>query len=423
MTKTNVDASNINILNTIRETRSLSYQDRIPEANSGTIDAIYETILNVEAIRNDFVHALVERIGMVAIHQLLWQNPLRSVKESSMPYAQVEQEIFVNFAKGNSFNPQAGYEEAFAYYEANVMAAYHKMSPAIQYAITISFDQLRSAFTNPYGIRDLIRAKINSLINGANWDEFLMCKALVDSAYENGILYPIHVAKVTDKDTAEAALIAMKAAIGKMKFPKPEYNIAGADSFSERDNLILISDPDTMAYIDVKALAMAYNEGRADIDVETILIDGFKNTGIQAFLCDRRWFKVKDRFRTLSDQKNASALSWNYFYTVQEMFSISPFMPAVVLTTENIGTPTVEITNTDYTPGTEVKLTSDLEGEGYVPKIVDYKVSGENSTETYIIPGSNILMVGTDETSTLTITATLRYDPSVTNTKAITKKA
>ena len=56
------------------------------------------------------------------------------------------------------------------------MSIFHKVNLKIQYPITITFDNLRNAFTSEYGIRDMISAKMESAITGANWDEYLAMK-------------------------------------------------------------------------------------------------------------------------------------------------------------------------------------------------------------------------------------------------------
>lgn len=67
-------------------------------------------------------------------------------------------------AKGKQFNQFATVAELYAYYQSSVMAAYHKITPAIQYAVTVTFDNLRTAFRSEYGVRDLINAKVQSLL-------------------------------------------------------------------------------------------------------------------------------------------------------------------------------------------------------------------------------------------------------------------
>lgn len=425
------DMTNINMLNTIRSAavRSVSYQDRIPVATKDNLSDIYNNLLNVDALRNEFISALVLRIGITWINSRIFNNPLGRVKSSAMPYGAYEQEMFVNMAKGQALNFRAGYEALYAIYESEVMAAYHKINFQEQYPVTISFDELRNSFTSAYGIRDLLRAKVDSLYSGANYDEYLCTLQLVDNAYTQNLLYPITISAIEDEASAKAFLTQARAAIKRFAFPHPEYTIAGATSFSVPSEIILVTTPEIEANIDVQALAYAFNQGRAEVSVETIIVDHFENSEIQAFLCDSRWFRVRDNFRTFTEGYNAAALSWNYFYNVSELFSVSPFMPAVVFTTESSsitslasvtmnGTAIVAST-TKYNPGQEYKLGVTVNGSGYVPKTVKYEVAGATSLDTVVVPGSNILIVGAGESGSLTITAT-----SLTNTtKSVTSPA
>lgn len=425
------DMTNINMLNTIRNAavRSISYQDRIPVATQTNLSDIYSQLLSVDALRNEFISALVLRIGITWINSRIFQNPLRGVKSSAMPYGAYEQEMFVNMAKGQALNFRAGYEALYAIYESEVMAAYHKINFQEQYPVTISFDELRNAFTSAYGIRDLLRAKVDSLYSGANYDEYLITLQLCDNAYDQGLIYPVTVSAITDEASAKAFLTQARAAIRRFAFPHPEYTIAGATSFSIPEEIIMITTPEVEANVDVQALAYAFNQGRAEVKVETIVVDHFENDQIQAFICDARWFRVRDNFRTFTEGYNAAALSWNYFYNVSELFSVSPFMPCIVFTKEpssvtGLASVTLDGTaitanTTKYKPGTQYKLGVTVNGTGYIPKTVKYTMTGSKSPDTVIVPGSNILIVGADETGSLVITATSLAD----DTKKVTAPA
>lgn len=425
------DMTNINMLNTIRNAavRSISYQDRIPVATQTNLSDIYSQLLSVDALRNEFISALVLRIGITWINSRIFQNPLRGVKSSAMPYGAYEQEMFVNMAKGQVLNFRAGYEALYAIYESEVMAAYHKINFQEQYPVTISFDELRNAFTSAYGIRDLLRAKVDSLYSGANYDEYLITLQLCDNAYDQGLIYPVTVSAITDETSAKAFLTKARAAVRRFAFPHPEYTIAGATSFSVPEEIIMITTPDVEANVDVQAIGYAFNQGRVEVKVETIVIDHFENDQIQAIICDARWFRVRDNFRTFTEGYNAAALSWNYFYNVSELFSVSPFMPCIAFTTESSavtglasvtldGTAIVAST-TKYTPGRQYKLGVTVNGTGYVPKTVKYTMTGAESPDTVIVPGSNILIVGADESGSLVITATSLAD----DTKTVTAPA
>ena len=177
-----VPATNVAILNAVRSMQSLEYQNRIPEATAENISSIYESLLNIVPLRNAFANALVEQIMEQRIETVFFENPLGVLKRDPMRYGGTEEEIFINMAKGKQFNQFATVAELYAYYQSSIMAAYHKITPAIQYAVTVTFDNLRTAFRSEYGVRDLINAKVQSLFAAANWDEYLCMKRLIESA-------------------------------------------------------------------------------------------------------------------------------------------------------------------------------------------------------------------------------------------------
>ena len=56
-------ADGVKLLNTIRANSSAVYQDRIPEATAENIHDVGDAILSFEAQANEFVNALINRIG------------------------------------------------------------------------------------------------------------------------------------------------------------------------------------------------------------------------------------------------------------------------------------------------------------------------------------------------------------------------
>lgn len=419
------EATNLNILNAVWKVQDLNYQSRIPEATQENIGSIYENILNIVPIRNAFAEALITQIMIQRIESGYFKNPLAVLKKEPMRYGMTEEEIFVNFAKGYTFNQFAGANELYAYYKSAVMSAYHKISPAMQYAVTITYDNLRNAFTSDYGIRDLINAKVASLMSGFNWDEYIIMKEVIESAYHSSILYPVHVEKPTTEALAKELTVQMKTYIEKMKFPNPQYNIAGATSPAMENGIYYMVTPETDARLDVEVLAYAFHNDKATVDAHKIVIDKFDNPDIVAIVFDMRFFNVRENFKTLSDSKNGAALTWNYFYTVSEMFSYSPFFPIIAFTTESIGVDTITASDGTVSKGGELAITALASDDGgssdYVPQVFDYDVSGATSSFTGFIPGSNILTVGNDEkASSLTVTVKSRYNDSVTGSCTVT---
>lgn len=411
-------ATNVNILNAMRSEYEL--ENRIPEATLGNLQQIFTTMMSYSQGRNTVIPSLLERIGLQTVDTTAWRNPLAMYKKDPMRYGMTHEETFVNMCKGKLYDPRESYEYAFQQYQSYIMSVFHKVNLQMQYPVTITYDNLRSAFLSEYGIRDMMAAKMESAVTGANWDEYNAMKGMIDAGYEQQILPAVTVPAVTDESTAKKLLTEIKAAVNEFKFPNPANNIAGATSASEPYNLIWITTPRVDANISVEALAYAFNMDKAQVDVRTVIVDKFDNAAIQGVLMDIRFFNVRDQFREMSDQRLANVLSWNYFYTMVEMISASPFYPIRVFTTDTVATSSLSITAAGgtYTQGEVITIPATVTGGTgtYRQGLLNWSVEGATSRDTYILPGTNQLYVGADETGTLKVTITYRPDESVTKT-------
>lgn len=419
-------ATNVNILNAMRSEYEL--ENRIPEATLDNLQNIFTSMMSYSQGRNTVIPSLLERIGLQTVDTSAWRNPLAMYKKDPMRYGMTHEETFVNMCKGKLYDPRESYEYAFQQYQSYIMSVFHKVNLTMQYPVTITYDNLRSAFLTEYGIRDMMSAKMESAVTGANWDEYNAMKGMIDTGYDAQILPAVTVPAVTDEASAKKLLTEIKAAVNEFRFPNPANNIAGATSASTPFNLIWVTTPRVDAQISVEALAYAFNMDKAQVDVRTVIVDKFDNDAIQGVLMDVRFFNVRDQFREMSDQRLANVLSWNYFYTMVEMVSASPFYPIRVFTTDTVATASLTITANDatYTAGEVVTIPATVTGGTgtYHQELLTYSVEGQTSKDTYILPGTNQLYTGADETgASLTVTITYRPDESVTKQITVTPEA
>ena len=419
------DATNKNILKAVKQELSFEVQNHLPVEVSDNLQTVYDNILNFAPVRNEIVPSLINRIGMQTVDSIAWRNPLARFKKEPMRYGETHEETYVNMCKGRIYDAQADFKFAFQQYQSYIMSVFHNVNLEIQYPVTITYDNLRKAFTTEYGIRDMIMAKMESAITGANWDEYLAMRDLINVGYEKEVLPAVTVEAITDEASAKKLLIEVKRAVGEFGFPLPENNPAGATSHAMPANLIWITTPEVNAQISVDALAYAFHMDRADVEVQTVIVDKFANSAIQGVLCDVRFFNVRDQFKEMSDQRLANVLSWNYMYTQVEMISASPFYPIRVFTTDAVvKNPTINITTGTYTPGqTEEIIVTLTGGSGtYTPDLVTLEIdSGATSAKTYVIPGTHLLHTGVDETGNIVVKAIYRPDETIAKKESITK--
>lgn len=420
-----VNPTNTNILRALKQELSFEVQNHLPAKVSDNLHGVYDTILNYAPVRNEIVPSMVNRIGMQTVDSIAWRNPLARFKKEPMRYGETHEETYINMCKGRVYDSQADFKFAFQQYQSYIMSMFHNVNLEIQYPVTITYDNLRKAFTTEYGIRDMIMAKMESAITGANWDEYLAMRDLINVGYEKEVLPAVTVDAVTNEETAKKLLVEVKRAVKEFGFPLPENNTAGATSHAMPSNLIWITTPNVNAHVSVDALAYAFHMDRADVEVQTVIVDKFSNPAIQGVLCDVRFFNVRDQFKEMTDQKLANVLSWNYFYTQVEMVSASPFYPIRVFTTDTVvEKPTLAVATGTYTAGQtqEVEVTVSGGTGKYHQNLVTLEVeSGATSAKTYVIPGTHLLHTGGDETGTIVLKAIYRPDESITKTANYTK--
>ncbi len=424
-----LDMTNINLLNAVRHTMSVDYRDRVPQATKDNIDAISKTLTDPynPMARNELVPALVNLIVSQSISTESFRNPLRILNSNAMPYGNGEQEVYVNFAQGYAHDANISIEDATAIYDSYIMALYHKINFNNDYPVTIYYEDLRGAFLDSYGLKNLISAKVESVVSACNWDEFTTAKELIASAKRAGQIYPVHVDPVTDQTSANALAKQIQAYIDKIQFPNPLYNFAGATSAAKEDTILLFVDPDTKAAMNVDSYASAYNLDRMIPKAQQVLIDNFNDAeGIVAVLVDKRFFKIREQYRLMVQDNVNRGLRWNNTYTVKEMFSYSLFYPIIVFTTENVVAPSINVTayrkasvGSDINFASAIKLSS----TGYSDYSLDFEITNNSSKDTFIIPGTTILRIAKNETnlkasseasSTITIKIKSRYNKTIT---------
>lgn len=413
----------IQILNTIRANASATYQDRIPEATQENIRSIGNAMLQYNATANEFLSALVNRIALVLINSKLYENPLRRFKKGTIEVGESVEEVFVNAAVARQYDPDKSVTDLYKRVIPDVSAVFHKMNYQNYYKVTISNEQLRTAFLSAQGIEDLIARIVDSLYTGANLDEFILMKQLITDAVNAGQVTPVTVPAMT-ADNAKSIITTIKATSNAMEFMSNKYNAMGVLTYTPKDKQILITDPNFDAIMDVEVLAAAFNMSKAEFLGQRVMIDEFSNlTGAQAALVDEDWFMVFDLYNGFRENYNGEGLYWNYFYHLWKIFSTSPFSNFVLFTTNTSTVTSITISPSEsvtVAPGGNVQFTATVNGTGYKPAAVTWSVTGKNDTSAVITPNGVLSVPTTETNTTLTVTATSIFNSSISNSVTVT---
>lgn len=440
--------SSVEVLNVIRNNASQNYRDYVPIAtpDADSIREIGAVIMDYPQLQNEFLSALVNRIGRVLITSKMYDNPLQMFKKGMLEFGETIEEVFVNLAKPFQFDPEDAESTIFRREMPDVKSAFHIMNYQKYYKTTIQNDQLRQAFLSWDGITDLIAKIVDAMYTGANYDEFITMKYLLAKHILNGRMYPVTVPAVTSANMKEI-VSTIKGVSNNFEFLTNKYNVSGVYNKSDKSDQYMLINSNFDATMDVEVLASAFNMDKAEFAGRRVLVDSFGSLdnarlavlfaddptyteigssdlaaldAIPCVLVDKDWFMVFDNYYNFTEQYNGQGLYWNYWYHVWKTFSVSPFannamfIPAIPSVTSVTVTPS---TATVAAGGT-LQLSATVVTANFAPQTVDWSISG---TSDVTIDQNGILHVPSDTSaSSVTVVATSTFDSSVTGSATIT---
>lgn len=406
------------IMNAIRNSSSDQFQNYVPLANADNIADVGAGILINQAVQNEFITSLVDRIGLVVIRSVQLNNQLAKFKKGMMPLGRTIEEIFTDITKAKKYDAEDAEDTVFKREVPNVHTLFHERNRQDRYDQTIQDDSLKSAFVSWGNFEGFLASVINAMYNSAEVDEYEYMKLLVDNYYSKGLFTQIPVVKPDTGVAAEEFIKKMRATARKMTLPNGsrDYNSLAVRTRTDMDELHLLIDADLEAQVDVEVLAKAFNMNRADFLGHITVVDGFSSTGLEAVLIDQNWFMVYDNLLKMETIRNPKGLYWNYFYHVWQTLSVSRFSNAVAFVSSEVKPVTQVIVNPVIG---SVKQGRPFQFTGYV-RVTDGKDYDPvwsveaNKTGTTIDAGTTIdqnglLTVGANQTGELLVKATVTY--------------
>jgi len=414
------------MLNYIRKNASPDYQDRIPAATKGKIQATIKALDTYQPQANEFHSLLINKVGLQIIRNTSWTNPMAPFKRGMLTRGDTIEEIAVGIIKATTYDPDREEleKELFGTSKVYVENNFHRTNRRDKYKITINNVLTGPAFDTPNGLQSLIAAEMAAPSTSDNLDEFLLMTQLFAEYEANGGFYKVQIPDVIDMDSdgsdARRALRTIRAVTETLPFLSTKYNAAGMMSHANPDDLYLFQSPEFAAAIDVEALAGAFNIDKARINERTVTIpqERFGIDGCQAILTTKDFFVVADTVFRTETLWNPSALHTNTWLHHHGLISASRFVPAVMFTSHRgdeqpvIQTPVTSVTAVAVTDRAGTTVTDVQRGELYslYAEAVTTPANGDNNAVRYTLAGNTsqrtwismtgVLHVGGDEGAT-----------------------
>lgn len=435
-----------NVLNAIRNSATTNYKDYVPYAqpNANSIKSIGSIIMDNPQIQNEFVQALINRIGMVLIQNKVLENSWSIFKKGIMEYGEIVEQVFVDIAKPFTYDTEVAENEIYKRVIPDIKSQFYIVNFQKFYKATVEDDTLRKAFLTENGLLDLTDKIIVSLVNGEVNDELLVMKYMLAKNILNGKLKAVEVPAISTSN-AKAVVSTIKGISNKMTFPNTNYNQAGVTNQANKDEQYLICNSDFDSIIDVEVLASAFNMDKAEFTGHRMLVDGFGQLDnarldllfgndsdyvpltdeelevldtIPAVLIDKDYFVLLDNKRAMTSKYNEQGLYWNYWLHTWKTFGVSAFSQAVVFVPTESAVTSVAVIPSTITAdvGTTFNVSATVDTTGFADKSVIW--TSDNAKVT--VTNAGIVTIGQGATGTATITATSVSDNTKQGTCTVT---
>lgn len=336
---------------------------------------VYELITDYPTLQNEFISTLTNKVIKTTFYSKVFENPLRMLHRGKWRFGDSMEQIFVDMAEKKGFHEHfdgstSDCEDLINVQKPKVHVNYITMNYKYKYKVTISEEQMETAFYNEYGLSEMVSQILASLTSGCYQDEFQDTKALL-VAVANGqkliedrktgllkalplkdteVSSPLHLEEIEEFETNPKILAEkIRALTGRLTFASSKYNMSGVTQWSRKDRLILLTTPEIVAKLDVNVLADAFNVSKSELNIRTILIDELPGTFLKelgqnklskrtcyGFLFDEDFLQIYDRLLKMAQFGNGANLTVNHFLHKHGMFANCYFANAMAIVGKEI---------------------------------------------------------------------------------------
>lgn len=351
------------------------YQQRVPDPTQSSVSQTMKCLFSPMNgnLYNQFIDSYVGLIGQQRVNQSIWENPLTPFKGASLQYGSTIQESAPKWIRAHAYDDAA--EDLLRMERPDFAVWYHSINRQDKYPISIVKPEIQQAFRDEYGLNRVINSIMNTPINSDNYDEYLLMLNLI-AEYEHrwGFFKHNLSAFPTDEATGKELLTALRTYAELLKFPSTLYNAADLNVpvFAKPNELVLLISASASASVDVNTLSGVFQLDKAEIQYRKIVVPELPIPNAVALLTTDSFFVCNDIVYETGSFYDPNTLSTKYILHHWEIVSASPFVPAILFTTDagtEIPTVTQTVTGLQLTaepetvkPGETVQLTPTIQG-------------------------------------------------------------
>ena len=338
---------NIQFLNAIRAVASAEYKGRIPTATQTNIQNIMTTIMDYSATKEEFTNTILNKIVRTKVLNKAYENSLKFFKKEPLPFGKTIEGVFVDLIKAKNFNENfgTGNNEATSLLgkeKPTIKVEYYSENFKHKYKLSISDEQLKSAFMSADGLSQMTQGLIRSATSSAEYDEYMMIKTLIGASVSKELEIN-NLFKLDENAQAKKITKTVQALVNKFRFMSTEYNKQGVHTHCLPSECVIITTPDQLANLNVELLASAFNVPYAEMPSRIVVIDSFlkadgsDDTDTVCIVADMDLVQFRNTLDTWETFRNPDGLMTNMFHHVWGSACGCGFVNAVKIKNKTMG--------------------------------------------------------------------------------------
>lgn len=336
-------ASNVDITNLVATMGSTDLHTRIGTATEQNIGNIGTTILNYSVVKNEFLNVLVNKICGQIFMNKVYTNPLSFFEKEPVPYGSTLESVFTDLITAKNFNENFGTSDVSSLIGVETpptKTEYYSKNFAKKYKISVSDQQLRTAFLNPNGLQNLINQVLTVPTNSRNFDDFQLMKGLLANASTKEVTLATTYKTASDDVKAKMLTKQTRAIVDRFGMMSKVFNIQGVYTFTNSQNIVIITTPEISANLDVELLATAFNMEKAEMGRRIVKIDSFQkynattkayeaDANVELMVIDEDYIQFRRTLQVSESFRNPDKLTTNVFTHNQGIGAVCGFVNAV----------------------------------------------------------------------------------------------
>lgn len=336
-------ASNVDITNLVASMGSTDLHTRIGTATEQNIGNIGTTILNYSVVKNEFLNVLVNKICGQIFMNKVYTNPLSFFEKEPVPYGSTLESVFTDLIQSKNFNENFGTNDVSSLIGVEkppTKTEYYSKNFEKKYKISVSDLQLRTAFLNPNGLQNLINQVLTVPTNSRNFDDFQLMKGLLANASTKEVTLATTYKTANDDVKAKMLTKQTRAIVDRFGMMSKIFNIQGIYTFTNSQNIVIITTPEVSANLDVELLATAFNMEKAEMGRRIVKIDSFQkynattkayeaDANVELMVIDEDYIQFRRTLQVSESFRNPDKLTTNVFTHNQGIGAICGFVNAV----------------------------------------------------------------------------------------------